>query len=69
MQTLNQPWPVEAAAPAESAFRYIDPAPHDEVMVEQLEYLLLHCRSGRHAQCADCARLEKISGQLLSPFC
>jgi hypothetical protein len=68
MASLHQPQPGEAAAAAESEFRYIDPAPHDEVMMEQLEYLLRHCRSGRHAQCADCIRLEKISRHLLSPF-
>jgi hypothetical protein len=69
MESLHQPQGGEAAAPAESVFHYIDPAPHDEVMMEQLEYLLLHSRLGVHAQCPDCRRLEKIRRHLLSPFC
>jgi hypothetical protein len=68
MESL-QPQTGEAGLGLEYEFRYIEPAPHDEVMMEQLEYLLLHCRSGRHAQCAECARLEKISRHLLAPFC
>jgi hypothetical protein len=67
MESLQQQ-SNELAAPAHSEFCYINPAPHDEVMMEQLEYLLLHCRSGRHSHCPDCARLEKISRHLLSPF-
>jgi len=69
MERLLSPQTGNAASTTESEFAYIDSAPHDEVMMEQLEYLLLHCRSGRHARCADCARLEKISRHLLSPFC
>jgi len=68
MESL-QPQLSEAGLPLECQFRYVDPAPHDEVMMEQLEYLLLHSRAGRHAQCTDCARLEKISRHLLAPFC
>jgi len=68
MESLQQAQRVQVSA-HESPFRYSEPAPHDEVMMEQLEYLLLHCRSGRHAECAECTRLEKISRHLLSPFC
>ena len=69
MESLHQPQPGEAVSAHESAFRYTEPAPHDEVMMEQLEYLLLHSRSGRHKWCAECTRLEKISRHLLAPFC
>ena len=68
MESLQLPQLVEAIL-ADTEFSYIAPAPNDEVMMEQLEYLLLHCRSGRHAQCSDCARLENISRHLLAPFC
>jgi hypothetical protein len=47
---------------------YMQPAPTDEVMMEQLEFLLLHSRKGRHADCAVCARLDHIGGALLAPF-
>ena len=67
MESL-QPQLGEGELALESEFRYIDPAPHDEVMMEQLEYLLLHSRAGRHEWCAECARLENISRHLLSPF-
>lgn len=69
MESLRLQQLGQALALAESEFRYIDPAPHDEVMMEQLEYLLIHSRLGRHAQCRDCLRLEKIRRHLLSPFC
>ena len=69
MESLQQPQWGEAATSADSKLRYMEPAPADEVMMEQLEYLLLHGRSGRHPRCPDCARLQKISRHLLSPFC
>ena len=47
---------------------YIEPAPSDEVMMEQLELLLLHSRKGRHVVCSQCARLDRIGAILLSPF-
>jgi hypothetical protein len=68
MESPQQPQLGEAASAHESTFRYTEPAPHDEVMMEQLEYLLLHCRAGRHELCAECVRLENISRHLLSPF-
>jgi len=68
MESLQQPQLGEAGMVLESEFRYVEPAPHDEVMMEQLEYLLLHSRSGPHAQCTECARLEKVSRHLMAPF-
>jgi hypothetical protein len=47
---------------------YTQPAPADEVMMEQLEFLLLHARKGRHVACAECARLDRIGSVLLAPF-
>lgn len=47
---------------------YVEPAPADEVMMEQLELLLVHARKGRHLACAECARLDRIGAVLLSPF-
>ena len=47
---------------------YTQPAPADEVMMEQLEFLLLHARKGRHLACAECARLDRIGSVLLAPF-
>ena len=47
---------------------YTEPAPADEVMLEQLEFLLLHSRKGRHLGCSECARLDRIGSVLLSPF-
>lgn len=47
---------------------YVEPAPADEVMMEQLELLLLHSRKGPHLACAECARLDRIGAILLSPF-
>jgi hypothetical protein len=37
-------------------------------MMEQLEFLLLHARKGRHLACAECARLDRIGSVLLAPF-
>jgi hypothetical protein len=47
---------------------YTLPAPTDEVMMEQLEFLLLHSRQGRHGACPECARLDRIGSVLLAPF-
>ena len=69
MESFHQPQLGEAVAAYKSVLRYTEPAPRDEVMMEQLEYLLLHSRSGRHKWCAECTRLEKISRHLLAPFC
>ncbi len=69
MENLQFSQLAEAVLSAGPEVHYIQPAPHDEVMMEQLEYLLLHSRSGRHQECNDCARLENISHHLLAPFC
>jgi hypothetical protein len=64
--------PSETSLGAQSAVRpsscYTQPAPADEVMMEQLEFLLLHARKGRHLACAECARLDRIGSVLLAPF-
>src|SRR5438309_3029549 len=44
------------------------PAPHAEVMWEQMEYLLDHVGSTCFPGCADCARLEQVKRCLLQPF-
>lgn len=67
MQTIHQLAP-RTSAEYSPASCYTEPAPADEVMMEQLEYLLLHARKGRHLACRDCARLDQIAGVLLSPF-
>ncbi len=47
---------------------YIEPAPINAVMFEQLEFLLSH-ESGHCApQCAECARLSRVQELLLRPF-
>jgi hypothetical protein len=69
MQRYSQRQTEGTSTAPKGAFQYIEPAPHDEVMMEQLEYLLMHSRSGFHAQCADCQRLDSISRYLLGPFC
>ncbi len=47
---------------------YVQAAPQDEVMMEQLEFLLRHARQGRHVSCVDCTRLDRIGGVLMAPF-
>jgi hypothetical protein len=59
---------IGSQAQARSAFSYTQPAETDEVMMEQLEFLLLHSRAGRHVSCAECARLDRIGSVLLAPF-
>lgn len=62
-QSVTKPLPeIKPAA------RYTEPAPADEVMMEQLAYLMLHARTGLHVGCLECARLDKIRAALLSPF-
>jgi hypothetical protein len=59
---------TEAQPGVRRASCYTKPAPADEVMMEQLEFLLLHARKGRHLACAECARLDRIGSVLLAPF-
>jgi hypothetical protein len=65
-------YPSETSIPAQPDARhascYMHPAPADEVMMEQLEFLLLHARKGRHLACPECARLDRIGSVLLAPF-
>ena len=69
METFQQSEPaIEAQPGARLASCYAQPAPTDEVMMEQLEFLLLHARHGRHAACSACVRLEQIGSVLLAPF-
>ena len=45
---------------------YTESAPRDEVMFEQLEYLIHHVRGGRHAGCPDCQRMERVARELMA---
>jgi hypothetical protein len=56
-----------SATPSE-AWRYVDPAPMDDVMFDQLEYLLTHQRGACRARCQDCLRLRHVERWLLRPF-
>lgn len=69
MESIH-PWQIDVKTQPEirPASRYTEPAPTDEVMMEQLEYLLLHVRNGRHPECVACARLDRIGAVLLAPF-
>jgi hypothetical protein len=60
--------PLETTLAVPRASPYTPPAPADEVMMEQLEFLLLHIRKGRHLACPECARLDRIGSILLAPF-
>ena len=69
MESLH-PWQMDVKTQPviRPASCYTEPAPADEVMMEQLEYLLRHARDGRHKGCAECARLDSIGAALLAPF-
>jgi hypothetical protein len=59
----------EAAAPGVSpAVRIVAPAPSDEVMHDQLDYLLRHAGGDCLARCVDCRRLAEVQQTLLRPF-
>ncbi len=47
---------------------YIEPAQAEEVMFEQLEWLLDHADGSCAAGCRECARLETVKRLLLQPF-
>jgi hypothetical protein len=68
MESIRQPRLGEAVEPDISAGRYLEESPKDDVMMEQLEYLLRHVRTGCTGQCTVCVRLQKVSRYLLSPF-
>ncbi len=45
----------------------IDPAPLDDVLIEQFEYLLNH-RTCAVMNCRDCMRKRIVSAALMEPF-
>jgi hypothetical protein len=47
---------------------YIEPAEAEDVMFEQLEWLLDHADGSCPAGCRECARLETVKRLLLQPF-
>ena len=47
---------------------YIDPASLEDVMFDQLEWLLEHASSGCARKCPHCLRLEQLKDLLLLPF-
>jgi hypothetical protein len=59
---------VESQPAEQFAFCSARPAPPDEVMMDQLEFLLRHVRDGRHSECPQCARLDRVGYVLLAPF-
>ncbi len=59
--------PAAARVPVRAA-PYLDAAPVDEVMFEQLGYLLAHRKGHCPNPCAECSRLEHIKFWLLAPF-
>jgi hypothetical protein len=65
---LGIPDDVPYGPPTAANPETIPAAPADEVLVEQLEYLLKHARSGRHLHCSDCERLGRVTAELMTPF-
>jgi hypothetical protein len=61
---------AEARAPLHRPFlpRYIQQAPIEAVMAEQLSYLVNHGSTGCDAVCPDCARLAYVRSILLRRF-
>ncbi len=53
---------------ADSRAPYLAMAPLDDVMFEQLEYLLAHTSVDCAPECAECTRLAHIQKWLLLPF-
>ena len=47
---------------------YIEPAEADDVMFEQLQWLLDHADGSCAAGCRECTRLETVKRLLLQPF-
>jgi hypothetical protein len=47
---------------------YIEPASPEEVMFDQLAWLLEHARASCSPDCPHCARLEKVKNLLFAPF-
>jgi hypothetical protein len=47
---------------------YIEPASLEEVMFDQLAWLLEHTSASCSPECPHCARLEKVKNLLFEPF-
>ena len=47
---------------------YIDAGPIDDILHEQLDYLIAHASESCAPGCSDCARLQQVQGWLLLPF-
>jgi hypothetical protein len=47
---------------------YLEPASEEDVMFDQLEWLLDHSAEPCAPGCPDCARLESVKRLLLEPF-
>ena len=47
---------------------YIEPASLEEVMFDQLAWLLEHASASCSPECPHCARLEKVKNLLFEPF-
>jgi hypothetical protein len=55
---------LESRRPAE----YVAPGPLDEILHEQLDYLIAHSAASCAPGCSDCVRLQQVQGWLLLPF-
>lgn len=60
--------PAPGAAAASPAVRYAGGASLNDVMFDQLEYLLDHGNSECPPVCVECKRLEQVKYWLLAPF-
>ena len=58
----------QAAVPAPQGRCYLSSAPLDEVMFDQLEYLVAHGGRDCTPDCPDCGRLRQVRNWLLLPF-
>jgi hypothetical protein len=54
--------------PTDQCRCYLESAPLDEVMFDQLEYLVTHAGRDCPPECPDCARLLQVRKWLLLPF-
>ena len=59
------------ASPAMNSGRHaghLEPAPLDEILHEQLDYLIAHAAQSCAPGCPDCARFQQVQYGLLLPF-
>lgn len=47
---------------------YLTPSPLEDVLFEQLRYLISHAGHHPSERCSDCDRLDRVLGPLLEPF-